>query len=81
MPAVTQMEECAYCGKRGDTLTIRLCTGCKAIRYCSRGCQKGDWSRHKAACKKSKRSEYIGYDVFTDVNSEHVWPSGKALGW
>ena len=48
---------CAHCGKHGDTQTIRLCTGCKAIRYCSRDCQKGDWSRHNAACKKAKHSK------------------------
>ena len=55
--AFLQMEACAYCGKRGDTQTIRRCTGCKAIRYCSRDCQKGHWSHHKAACKKTRRSE------------------------
>ena len=52
-----QMEQCAHCGTRGVAESIRRCTGCHVTRYCSRDCQKGHWSRHKAACKKAKRSE------------------------
>lgn len=29
-----------------------ICGNCKMTRYCSRTCQKQDWSRHKAHCKK-----------------------------
>lgn len=34
----------------------RLCTGCKAIAYCSVACQKADWARvHKEECKVFRR--------------------------
>ncbi|KZV64140.1 hypothetical protein PENSPDRAFT_656793 [Peniophora sp. CONT] len=31
---------------------LRKCAGCGEVQYCSRGCQKMDWSRHKARCKR-----------------------------
>lgn len=27
------------------------CSGCKLANYCSRACQKADWSKHKQRCK------------------------------
>ncbi|KAK7941034.1 uncharacterized protein PG986_013421 [Apiospora aurea] len=36
----------------------RLCTGCKAIAYCSVACQKADWARvHKEECKVFRRAQ------------------------
>ena len=43
--------ECAVCGKRGDGETIRRCSRCKAIRYCSRDCQERHWPSHKVTCR------------------------------
>ncbi|KAH9846882.1 hypothetical protein C2E23DRAFT_539520 [Lenzites betulinus] len=39
---------CARCSKSGDAL--RRCARCKAVAYCSQGCQKSDWKKHKPAC-------------------------------
>ena len=30
----------------------KLCSGCRAVRYCGPGCQKADWRAHKAACRE-----------------------------
>ena len=32
------------------------CSGCKAIRYCSKECQKDDWLEHKDFCKSLRTS-------------------------
>jgi hypothetical protein len=31
-------------------LSIKLCTGCEQVRYCSIECQKKDWPVHKLSC-------------------------------
>ncbi|KAI0709321.1 hypothetical protein C8Q76DRAFT_742985 [Earliella scabrosa] len=46
---------CACC-ERDDTVNLgpalKKCSGCKLTRYCSVGCQKKDWPRHKVTCNK-----------------------------
>lgn len=43
------MEEkrCAVCGHEG----LKVCSGCHAIRYCSKEHQKTHWKEHKNSCK------------------------------
>ena len=33
----------------------KLCSGCRAVRYCGPACQKADWPAHKAACRELVR--------------------------
>ena len=41
---------CAACGAPQAAQT---CTGCRAVRYCDRACQKRHWkSGHKGKCEK-----------------------------
>ncbi|KAK0190369.1 hypothetical protein F5146DRAFT_1043975 [Armillaria mellea] len=42
------------CGAQDCNKTegLKRCARCKAISYCSALCQKLDWKRHKAVCKK-----------------------------
>lgn len=40
---------CYNCNK--VTKDIKACSGCKVTYYCSRECQKKDWSMHKRECK------------------------------
>lgn len=42
---------CARCGGPGKPRLL-LCGACKSINYCSAGCQKEDWKKHKQVCKK-----------------------------
>ena len=41
-------DACAVCNKVCD---IQLCVQCLSVGYCSRECQKGDWSSHKLECR------------------------------
>ncbi|KAI0791201.1 hypothetical protein C8Q75DRAFT_805561 [Abortiporus biennis] len=43
---------CTFCGKEQEGLMV--CSRCRHARYCAppRGCQKGDWRRHKSECKE-----------------------------
>lgn len=33
---------------------VLICSGCKCVVYCSRGCQHGDWIDHKQLCRKER---------------------------
>ena len=40
---------CARCGRCGPW---KQCSGCRAVHYCTAGCQKSDWSSHKQQCRR-----------------------------
>ena len=40
---------CAVCGQR--LVTLKTCTRCEAVFYCSKACQKQDYKQHKKLCK------------------------------
>ncbi|XP_074605222.1 uncharacterized protein LOC141858385 [Brevipalpus obovatus] len=42
-------ERCDYCFK--NSTSLKKCSACKLLRYCSIGCQSQDWSVHKIECK------------------------------
>lgn len=44
------VDGCAFCGRAGE---LMRCTRCKKAKYCPkpRGCNVGDWARHKRVCK------------------------------
>jgi hypothetical protein len=42
---------CARCGGPGKPKLL-LCGACKSTSYCSAGCQREDWKKHKIMCKK-----------------------------
>lgn len=43
-----KMRDCDDCGQP-DT---KACSGCKAVSNCGAACQRADWPRHKAECKR-----------------------------
>jgi len=44
--------ECEHC-KRQRT-KLHMCSGCRAVWYCSPECQKQDWKDHRPVCKAAK---------------------------
>ena len=63
------IDMCAACGKTTDTL--KKCSRCKNISYCSKSCQQSDWSKHKTNCqipmKEEKAEDYSSPDRTRDV--------------
>jgi MYND finger len=53
-PNVSALTMCQYCQK--VTSATKTCSGCLFSMYCSKECQKADWPKHKAQCKKSQRN-------------------------
>ncbi|KAI1802215.1 hypothetical protein F4811DRAFT_573204 [Daldinia bambusicola] len=53
-----------------------FCNRCKSTRYCSKGCQRADWTTHKLLC-----SAYVNFDVTKRPSKEHFraisFPIGK----
>ena len=43
---------CNTCGKSGNH---KKCASCMTVMYCSRECQKKDWSRHKTECARLQK--------------------------
>eukprot|EP00984_Skeletonema_dohrnii_P024737 scaffold13863_cov94-Skeletonema_dohrnii-CCMP3373.AAC.2 len=41
-------EECP--DRRVERNKTMYCSGCRCITYCSRACQKADWTAHKQEC-------------------------------
>ena len=39
----------------------KLCSGCRAVRYCGPGCQKADWRAHKAACRELQARQAVNH--------------------
>jgi hypothetical protein len=53
-PAWASLTVCANCGRAAEAGTkMSKCARCMGPAYCSRECQKADWSVHKQVCGKS----------------------------
>ena len=55
--AGTMYGNCNFCNHRG---ALKSCGACKERHYCSKDCQKSDWSTHKFKCNKSDTKESGG---------------------
>ena len=44
---VAKVGSCMGCNKKFPRSQLYVCTGCMIAEYCSRECQRGDWSRHE----------------------------------
>ncbi|KAF5378487.1 hypothetical protein D9615_007134 [Tricholomella constricta] len=54
IPPITAVlgQACYACFKgEGEGVTLRKCTKCRSVQYCSADCQQADWKAHKAMCK------------------------------
>lgn len=57
----TNRSYCCRCNKPLDKMDVNECNGCHRLIYCSRACQKEDWSNgHKLTCCKTYTIELVG---------------------
>ena len=64
---------CASCGAKedGDGITLKKCTACYLVRYCSVKCQKEHRRQHKRACKK-RAAELRDEILFKQPEGSHL---------
>ena len=46
---------CRFCQDRDRRVSLRVCSGCAAARYCFRECQEVDLSEHCEVCRPFPR--------------------------
>ncbi|NGX27488.1 MAG: hypothetical protein K940chlam6_01424, partial [Chlamydiae bacterium] len=52
-PIQKQCHQCKITeGQLNSIGSLSTCSGCKVVHYCSKDCQKKDWSKHKLLCEK-----------------------------
>ena len=47
---VAKVNKCFGCQKQCLRSELYVCTGCECAHYCSKECQRADWSKHKKCC-------------------------------
>ena len=47
---VRQEIVCKVCGRGEERRKLRICSGCLDVSYCSKRCQRIDWSTHRQEC-------------------------------
>ena len=52
-------KECDYCEIKETNVKFSKCSMCKCTYYCSKECQKKDWSMHKKICGNRKDNDTI----------------------
>lgn len=55
------VKACNFCGvwDSAEKTTLKKCSQCKAVSYCSKACQKQDWPKHKPACNTTPQPASI----------------------
>ncbi|KDR68109.1 hypothetical protein GALMADRAFT_283214 [Galerina marginata CBS 339.88] len=70
-PPPGKISMCFTCDKtpEGDK-EYRRCAKCRTVAYCSRECQKKDWSRHKPVCFASNDQRDFVLKCFQRINMD-----------
>merc|ERR1719223_1875333 len=62
---------CAACGShvKAMAITLRQCTHCKTVSYCSKACQQWDWTHggHRHVCKRIVEERNTGSEQRSEI--------------
>jgi TPR repeat protein len=65
---------CAECGgKEGGVISLKACTSCMVVKYCSANCQRNHWPKHKKVCKL-RAAEIRDEALFKDPPAKEECP-------
>ena len=55
-PEAPEVERCRHCGKTEADVdgTLKRCTRCLKVKYCSVECQRKDWKKHRGECAEKE---------------------------
>jgi hypothetical protein len=81
-PPAGPSKVCAQCGRSDGSL--KYCSRCKSVNYCSSECQHAHWKTHKKVCKKTAEElseaidddESIVISMNTDESLKGMYTSG-----
>ncbi|KAJ6558797.1 hypothetical protein DFH09DRAFT_1262088 [Mycena vulgaris] len=60
--------KCTNCYAPATEVSLKHCARCKAVKYCSRECQKGHWKTHKEQCNQNtEHSESLAQADIVDA--------------
>jgi hypothetical protein len=64
---------CAGGAEAVEEAKLRVCTGCRAARYCSATCQRADYQQHKGECRRvrataARRAEFAS--VYASMSAQ-----------
>ncbi|CAL4138887.1 unnamed protein product [Meganyctiphanes norvegica] len=49
---------------------LKTCGGCHLVQFCSKDCQKKNWSTHKYFCRAAKAQSEPGRDIYSTANKK-----------
>lgn len=76
----------SHCSGCFQKKNVQRCAACKALHYCSAGCQKADWAAHKDECAALSRFRAMWAEVYpakARAGGDFSWvpnEAGRALG-
>jgi hypothetical protein len=75
-PRGSLKHRCAHCGTGDTDRPLLICTGCKAVRYCTKDHQVEHRAQHKTACSKIKtcRKKLEAEEDGVHNSTDPVWP-------
>lgn len=66
-----------HCNECGTSPATKLCSGCESTHYCSKECQRKNWSSHKATCIRIRtrlRAKHTTLRVEEVLASDYLRP-------
>ncbi len=88
---MTEPAICSACDRASNIL--KICSGCKDVKYCPTICQKNHWKTHKSKCKViqalikitnkeislSERVQVLNSDIFTSPENFSIMINDKIM--
>ena len=82
LPEKGKSHQCSGCLKLDCRTQLLQCSACQCVRYCSLGCQKARWPKHKMLCKaikelserESLKEKGLGDAQVRGVYASHITP-------